>query len=77
MVSRLELQKRVDLTIEATYRLKQLGYSISLDIYGDGDQRDTLSQQIKQNQLLKEVTMHGWVEYNDRLFPIRFVRTFV
>ena len=62
VVARLELQKRVDLTIEATYRLKQLGYSISLDIYGDGDQRDMLSQQIKQNQLLKEVTMHGWVE---------------
>ena len=65
VIARLELQKRIDVALNAVCRLKKQGYSIELDIYGDGSQRDFLKQQILQNQICKEVKMHGWVNRVD------------
>jgi glycosyltransferase involved in cell wall biosynthesis len=54
---RLETQKGVDLLLQAVAGLE---FPFTLDVVGDGPQRDTLQQLASDLSLTARVTFHGW-----------------
>ena len=61
-VGRLVWEKGHIYLIESIYRLKQLGYDIELDIYGDGDLKEFLGFRINQLNLGNEVHLKGFIK---------------
>ncbi len=57
-VGRLCEQKGFDLLVDAWRKVKEKHPDWHLDIYGDGDQRDALQQQIADSRLSCQVTLH-------------------
>ena len=47
------------LSVQSVHKLKEKGYNVQLDIYGDGIERATLENYIQTHSLKKEVIIHG------------------
>ena len=60
-VGRLSWEKGHDQLLESVARLKQKGYQMSLDIYGEGPLEENLKFRVYQLELLKEVSFKGQV----------------
>lgn len=58
-VSRLAVEKHIDLLIEAVSIVKRDGYNIRLDIYGEGSQRKKIEELINALDLKKSVRLLG------------------
>ncbi|MCX7549056.1 glycosyltransferase [Xanthomarina sp. F1114] len=61
-VGRLAWEKGHIYIIESAYRLKALGYTIQLDIYGDGKLKEFLTFRVKQLHLENEISLKGFVD---------------
>lgn len=59
-MGRLELQKGFDLAIPAIRRVIDQGYSVTLDIYGLGSQREHLDHLINKWELKEYVNLQGY-----------------
>ncbi|MCK4858194.1 MAG: glycosyltransferase [candidate division Zixibacteria bacterium] len=57
--SRFTKQKHVDLLLRAVARLTNEGISCQLDLYGDGPERQTLNNLIRQLSLQQQVHLHS------------------
>lgn len=58
-IGSLVIGKRPLLAIQIIETLKQKGYNVSLDLFGDGNLKDKLSQYVSANKLYNIVTIHG------------------
>ena len=57
---RLVAQKNVNLLITAIKQLKDEGYRIQLDIYGNGEKETELKQMVQDYRLVDEVNFNGY-----------------
>lgn len=62
MVGRLVEQKNYLLALLAMKELCDLGYKLTLHIYGEGPLKENLIEIIKENELNNNVFLHGWAE---------------
>ncbi|SDS23273.1 poly(glycerol-phosphate) alpha-glucosyltransferase [Brevibacterium siliguriense] len=62
MVARLSPQKRVEDAIAAVASVVDDGQQLTLDVYGDGDDRPMLSELIESGNAAGRVTLHGHVD---------------
>ena len=58
-VGGLTLGKQPLLSVQTIHKLKQKGYKVQLDLYGDGSERKSLEDYIKRHKLQNEVILHG------------------
>lgn len=58
-VGALSKGKQPILAIKTIESLNSLGYNIKLDLYGDGEERQSIVNYIKQYKLEKIITLHG------------------
>lgn len=63
-VGRLVPYKGADMLLEAVAPLVRAG-RITVDLVGDGPQRDALERQVQAEGLSAGVTLHGWLEHTD------------
>lgn len=47
------------LSVEVVHKLKEKGYQVQLDIYGDGVERKSIENYIAQHDLKSEIILHG------------------
>jgi len=47
------------LPVQVVHKLKEKGFPVKLDIYGEGEERTNIEKYIKENNLHKVVVMHG------------------
>ncbi|WP_180042851.1 MULTISPECIES: glycosyltransferase family 4 protein [unclassified Acinetobacter] len=66
IMTRLVEYKGTHLAISAVQQLKQRGYKVKLLIAGDGEQKATLIQQVKDLSLENEVKFLGWIGGEDK-----------
>ncbi|EJX16624.1 accessory Sec system glycosyltransferase GtfA [Staphylococcus xylosus] len=62
--SRLAAEKRVDWLVKAVAIAKQQRPEITFDIYGEGAQKQTLHNLIRENNAESYITLHGHVNLN-------------
>lgn len=62
MVARLSPQKRVEDAIAAVASVVADGQQVTLDVYGDGDDRPMLSELIESGNAAGRITLHGHVD---------------
>lgn len=60
MIARLTAQKRIDRAIEAFAKVVAVQPQATLDIYGDGELRESLLNQIDKAGLATAITLHGY-----------------
>lgn len=60
MITRLTRQKRLDRAVEAFAKVSTAHADATLDIYGDGELRESLQQQINDAGLAGKITLHGY-----------------
>ena len=58
-VGTLSANKRPMLSVRAAHQLREEGISVTLDIYGDGDDRAEIEAYIRKHHLNRVVTLHG------------------
>lgn len=61
IMTRLVEYKGTHLAIAAIKQLKQMGYKVKLLIAGEGEQKEALMAQVKDNGLQREVEFLGWI----------------
>lgn len=61
LVGRLTNKKGIDIAIRSIYELKNKGIKVSLDIIGDGEEKETLLELIRELDLVCDVTLNGWL----------------
>lgn len=66
IMTRLVEYKGTHLAISAVQQLKQQGYKVKLLIAGEGEQKATLIQQVKDLNLENEVEFLGWIGGEDK-----------
>lgn len=66
IMTRLVEYKGTHLAISAVQQLKRQGYQVRLLIAGDGEQKTTLIQQVKDLDLKNEVEFLGWIGGEDK-----------
>lgn len=66
IMTRLVEYKGTHLAISAVQQLKQQGYKVKLLIAGEGEQKVTLIQQVKDLNLENEVEFLGWIGGEDK-----------
>lgn len=64
-ISRLVSWKRIDWSIKAVNDLHRKGLPISLDIYGDGPERDNLAKLINELDASSYIKLKGFIDIND------------
>ncbi len=67
VMTRLVEYKGTHLAIAAVEKLKQKGYQVKLLIAGEGEQKESLIQQVKDLKLENEVAFLGWVGGKDKI----------
>jgi glycosyltransferase involved in cell wall biosynthesis len=63
-VTRLKEKKGFPYLLDALGRLRDRGRSFSLDIYGEGDQRDAITSKIRELGLQDRVILHGAIDHD-------------
>ncbi|TJY32909.1 glycosyltransferase family 4 protein [Pontimicrobium aquaticum] len=58
-VGTLSIGKQPLLTVQAVKKLLDLEYKVHLDIYGEGQQRQSIEDYISENNLSSHITLHG------------------
>lgn len=61
-VGRLEWVKGHFYSIESVHRLRQKGYKVTLDIYGDGSLKEYFNYRINQLELQDSICLKGYVD---------------
>ncbi|WP_347473393.1 glycosyltransferase family 4 protein [Acinetobacter thermotolerans] len=67
VMTRLVEYKGTHLAIAAVEQLKQKGYQVKLLIAGEGEQKESLIQQVKDLKLENEIVFLGWVGGKDKI----------
>ncbi|NQY05906.1 MAG: glycosyltransferase [Flavobacteriaceae bacterium] len=57
--------KRPLIGVQVTQQLKEKGYPVLFDVYGDGPERSNLEDYIRENKLADVVTLHGNVHKDE------------
>ena len=66
IMTRLVEYKGTHLAISAVEQLKKQNYKVKLLIAGDGEQKESLIQQVKDLNLVNEVSFLGWISGEDK-----------
>lgn len=61
LVGRLTYKKGIDIAIRSIYELKNKGIKVSLDIIGDGEEKEKILELIRELDLVCDVTLKGWL----------------
>lgn len=64
-VGALSMGKQPLISVKVVQKLKNKGYNVQLDMYGDGVERKRVENHIKDNNLGETVIMHGNVTKNE------------
>lgn len=69
-VGLLNARKNWSGVLKTTRELKERGYSVTVDIVGDGPDHEKIMVMTKQLHLSEVVTFHGWVQDKQRLLQL-------
>jgi len=61
-VARLSAQKGIFILLDALFVLKQKNINLNLILAGDGELREIIEQRIRELDLVKNVTITGWID---------------